>query len=88
MSLLNLEPFLYVVCSPEAPSSEEEEVCLLMQECLTMRAKYVFRENEHPWEKEQITDPSTPKPNPQPFHYDPEPSSMVRVLFQIVVTSN
>jgi AMP deaminase len=66
------------LCFAEAPPDEEVEVCMLMQECLAMREKYVFREKEHPWEKEEITDPSTPKPNLQPFHYDPEPASMVR----------
>ncbi|CAM6102988.1 unnamed protein product [Calypogeia fissa] len=71
------ETFVRLNVTPlEAPSQEEEEVCLLMQECMAMREKYVFRENAHPWEKEEITDPSTPKPNPQPFRYEPEPASM------------
>ncbi|OAE33839.1 hypothetical protein AXG93_3559s1050 [Marchantia polymorpha subsp. ruderalis] len=71
------ETFVRLNVSPlEAPSDEEEEVCLLMQECLKLRDKYVFREREHPWEKEEITDPSTPKPNLDPFNYQPEPASM------------
>eukprot|EP01018_Ginkgo_biloba_P003890 Gb_35523 [translate_table: standard] len=59
----------------EAPTTEEEEVCWMMQECLALRDKYVFREKVLPWEKEIITDPSTPKANPDPFYYETEPAS-------------
>jgi hypothetical protein len=31
----------------------------------------------HPWYKEELSDPSTPKPNPEPFQYRPEPASQV-----------
>jgi AMP deaminase len=61
----------------EAPSAEEDEVCSWMQECLALREKYVFREEVHPWNKHEITDPSTPKPNPNPFHYIAQPASSV-----------
>lgn len=59
----------------DTATAEEEEVCRMMQECLDLREKYVFRENVAPWEKEIITDPCTPKRNPNPFHYEHEPAS-------------
>jgi len=59
----------------DAPTSEEEEVCRMMQECLALREKYVFREKVVPWEREIITDPSTPKRNPKPFFFGDEPAS-------------
>ncbi|KAL2593260.1 hypothetical protein AAZX31_12G132800 [Glycine max] len=40
-----------------------------------MRKRYVFREAVAPWDKEVISDPSTPKPNPDPFLYIPEGKS-------------
>ncbi|KAI5076446.1 hypothetical protein GOP47_0009040 [Adiantum capillus-veneris] len=66
----------------EAPSSEEEEVCRLMQECLALREKYVFREKVAPWDTETITDPSTPKRDPDPFQYEQEPAS--KHVFQMI----
>lgn len=66
----------------EAPSTEEEEVCRMMQECLALRQKYVFRERAAPWDKELITDPSTPKRNPDPFFYEQEPAS--KHIFQMI----
>lgn len=48
-----------------------------MQECLAMREKYVFREKVHPWNKDVLADPSTPKPNLDPFHYVSEAASKV-----------
>ena len=33
-----------------APSIEEQEVCLQLQECLKLREKYVFRETVKPWD--------------------------------------
>ncbi|KAJ7519785.1 hypothetical protein O6H91_20G055400 [Diphasiastrum complanatum] len=70
------ETFVRLQVTPiEAPSEEEEEVCILMQECLALREKYVYRERVHPWDKEEIIDPSTPKPNPDPFQYEPEVAS-------------
>ncbi|KAG0577068.1 hypothetical protein KC19_5G128400 [Ceratodon purpureus] len=59
----------------EAPSEEEEEVCRLMHECLLLRDKYLYREKIPPWVQEEITDPSTPKANPNPFKYHAEPAS-------------
>ncbi|QHO24019.1 Mitochondrial adenine nucleotide transporter [Arachis hypogaea] len=47
----------------------------VLQECLEMRKRYVFKEAVAPWDKEVISDPSTPKPNPQPFFYAPEGKS-------------
>ena len=61
----------------EAPSPDEEEVYVVLQECLEMRKRYVFKEAVAPWEKEVISDPSTPKPNPEPFFYTPEGKSDV-----------
>lgn len=67
------ETFARLNISPiEPPSSEEAEVCLMLQECLALRERYVFREKIPPWEKEVITDPGTPRPNPDPFLYVPE----------------
>ncbi|XLT13633.1 hypothetical protein HN51_059323 [Arachis hypogaea] len=40
-----------------------------------MRKRYVFKEAVAPWDKEVISDPSTPKPNPQPFFYAHEGKS-------------
>lgn len=46
-----------------------------MHECLGLRDKYVFREKIPPWEKEEITEPGTPVPNPEPFFFKPEIAS-------------
>lgn len=61
----------------EAPSPDEVEAYLVLQECLEMRKRYVFKEAVAPWEKEVISDPSTPKPNPEPFLYTREGKSDV-----------
>lgn len=67
------ETFVRLRISPtEVPSPDEAEVYLVLQDCLHLREKYVFREEITPWEKEVITDPSTPKPNPDPFLYTSE----------------
>lgn len=44
-----------------------------------MRKRYVFKEAVAPWEKEVISDPCTPKPNPEPFFYAPEGKSDVNL---------
>ncbi|MFS7976987.1 putative AMP deaminase [Helianthus anomalus] len=59
----------------DTPSPDEAEVYRSIQDCLEMRNSYVFRESIAPWEKEIISDPSTPKRNPNPFSYVPEPKS-------------
>nr|AGJ84350.1 AMP deaminese [Camellia sinensis] len=59
----------------EMPSPEEADVYRNLQACLELRQSYVFREAITPWEKEVISDPSTPKPNPSPFDYTPEGKS-------------
>ncbi|KAH7279295.1 hypothetical protein KP509_37G013600 [Ceratopteris richardii] len=70
------ETFVRLNITPiEAPSEEEIEVCSMLQECLELRNKYVYRETVAPWYKEELTDPSTPNPNPDPFHYEQEPAS-------------
>lgn len=61
----------------EVPLPDEVESYLVLQECLEMRKRYVFREAVAPWEKEIISDPSTPKPNPDPFQYTSEGKSDV-----------
>lgn len=66
----------YIFCL-EAPSPDEIEAYVVLQECLEMRKRYVFREAVAPWDKEVISDPSTPKPNPDPFLYIPEGKSDV-----------
>ncbi|KAL5556359.1 hypothetical protein UlMin_038595, partial [Ulmus minor] len=55
----------------EVPSPDEVEVYVVLQECLEMRNRYAFKEGE----KEVISDPSTPKPNPEPFFYFSEGKS-------------
>lgn len=62
---------------PEVPLPDEVESYLVIQECLELRKKYLFREAVAPWVKEVISDPSTPKPNPAPFFYAPEGKSDV-----------
>ncbi|XP_023893510.1 AMP deaminase [Quercus suber] len=59
----------------EVPSPDEEEAYAVLQGCLQMRKKYVFSELVAPWVKEVISDPSTPKPNLEPFSYTPEGNS-------------
>nr|KJB76976.1 hypothetical protein B456_012G115700 [Gossypium raimondii] len=70
------ETFARLKISPsEVPLPDEVEVYVVLQECLEMRKRYVFKEAVAPWEKEVISDPSTPKPNPDPFFYAPEGNS-------------
>nr|CAD1841916.1 unnamed protein product [Ananas comosus var. bracteatus] len=56
----------------ETPNADEVEVYKVLQKCLELRESYIYKEEDAPWEKEIITDPSTPKPNPNPFNYVPE----------------
>lgn len=66
------ESFARLKVTPtEVPSLDEVEVYRVIQECLKLRKKYLFREVVAPWDKEVISDPSTPKPNPDPFSYTP-----------------
>ncbi|CAO2827096.1 unnamed protein product [Amaranthus hypochondriacus] len=70
------ETFVRLKISPsETPASDEVESYLVLQECLELRESYVFRERIAPWKKEIISDPSTPKPNPNPFYFTPEKKS-------------
>ncbi|KAF5476287.1 hypothetical protein F2P56_008018 [Juglans regia] len=70
------ENFARLKISPtEVPSPDEVEAYVVLQECLELRKRYVFREAVAPWEKEVISDPSTPKPNPEPFSYTSEGKS-------------
>ncbi|KAK2980025.1 hypothetical protein RJ640_020051 [Escallonia rubra] len=70
------ETFVRLKISPtETPSTDEAEVYRTIQICLDMRRSYVFKEAVDPWEKEVISDPSTPKPNPNPFGYTTEKKS-------------
>ncbi|KAJ6913313.1 myoadenylate deaminase [Populus alba x Populus x berolinensis] len=73
------ETFARLKISPmaEVPSPDEVDSYIVLQECLEMRKRYVFKEAIAPWEKEIISDPSTPKPNPDPFSYTPEGKSDV-----------
>ncbi|PON92199.1 AMP deaminase [Trema orientale] len=64
------ETFARLKITPmEVPSPDEVESYVVLQECLEIRKRYVFSEAIAPWEKEVISDPSTPKPNPAPFFY-------------------
>ncbi|CAI0426265.1 unnamed protein product [Linum tenue] len=70
------ETFTRLRISPtEVPSPDEAEAYIVLQECLEMRKRYVFKEATAPWEREVISDPSTPKPNPEPFFYASEEKS-------------
>ncbi|XP_019052864.1 PREDICTED: AMP deaminase [Nelumbo nucifera] len=72
------ETFVRLKITPnvvEVPSADEVEAYRVLQECLELRESYVFRERVAPWEKEVITDPSTPKPIENPFSYSPEGKS-------------
>ncbi|RAL52152.1 hypothetical protein DM860_017289 [Cuscuta australis] len=70
------ETFVRLRISPmETPSPDECDVYWNLQECLKKRQSYVFRERVTPWEKEIISDPGTPRPNPNPFYYIPEGKS-------------
>ncbi|CAK7343874.1 unnamed protein product [Dovyalis caffra] len=71
------ETFARLKISPmaEVPSPDEVESYIVLQECLEMRKRYLFKEAIAPWEKEIISDPSTPKPNPDPFSHTPEGKS-------------
>ncbi|KAF9665232.1 hypothetical protein SADUNF_Sadunf16G0101200 [Salix dunnii] len=70
------ETFARLKISPiEVPSSDEVDSYIILQECLEMRKRYVFKEAIAPWEKEIISDPSTPKPNPDLFSFTPEGKS-------------
>jgi hypothetical protein len=64
----------------EAPSPDEEKAYTMLQQCLEMRKRYVFRESVAPWEKEVISDTRAPQPNPEPFFYAPEGKSCVSIL--------
>lgn len=67
------ETFVRLKITPnEVPSPDEVESYLVLQKCLELRKSYVFTEEVAPWDKEVISDPSTPKPNPNPFFYTPE----------------
>ncbi|KAL8152601.1 hypothetical protein V2J09_010361 [Rumex salicifolius] len=70
------ETFVRLRISPyETPAPDEIESYMVLQECLELRESYIFRDIVTPWVKEVISDPSTPKPNPNPFHYFPEGKS-------------
>lgn len=65
----------------ETPAPDEIESYMVLQECLELRESYIFRDSVAPWEKEVISDPSTPKPNLNPFRYSPEEKSDVSSPF-------
>ncbi|CAA0835857.1 AMP deaminase [Striga hermonthica] len=66
------ETFVRLRISPtEMPSLDEAEVYRTLQDCLELRQCYVFKEAVAPWEKEIISDPSTPKPIENPFNHTP-----------------
>ncbi|XP_052175003.1 AMP deaminase-like [Diospyros lotus] len=70
------ETFVRLNITPnEVPLPEETDVYRSLQTCLELRQSYVFREAIPPWDKEHISDPSTPRPHPNPFDYTPEGKS-------------
>lgn len=56
------------------------EVYRAIQDCLELRKSYIFREAVAPWEKEVISDPSTPKPIKNPFNYTQQGKSDVSLI--------
>ena len=74
-------PLMFIVILTEVPSPDEVESYEVLQKCLEMRKRYVFSEAIAPWDKEVISDPSTPKPNLAPFFYAPEGKSDVSLKF-------
>lgn len=58
-------------CISEIPSPDEADVYRTLQDCLELRRSYVFKEAVAPWEKEIISDPSTPKRILNPFDHTP-----------------
>lgn len=72
----------------EIPSPDEVEVYRAVQDCLELRKSYVFKEAVTPWEKETISDPSTPKPIQNPFDYTPEGKSDVSLLSKLMYLSH
>ena len=64
----------------EIPTADEAEVYTTLQECLKLRESYVFKEEVDPWVKEVILDPSTPRPNSNPFAYATEEKSDVSTI--------
>uniref|UniRef100_A0A1J3IK85 AMP deaminase n=1 Tax=Noccaea caerulescens TaxID=107243 RepID=A0A1J3IK85_NOCCA len=69
------ETFVRLNVPLEVPTSDEVEAYKCLQECLELRKRYVFQETVAPWEKEVISDPSTPKPNLEPFAHYPQGKS-------------
>lgn len=63
------------------PSTDEAEVFRTIQTCLEMRESYMFRETVAPWERENLHDSSSLKPNQNPFDYTPEEKSEVSLRF-------
>lgn len=71
----------------EIPSPEEVDVYRTLQGCLEMRKSYVFKEVVAPWEKEIISDPSTPKRIQNPFDHTPEGKSDVSLVNKLIYQS-
>lgn len=66
---------------------DEVEVYRTLQDCLELRKSYIFRDAVAPWEKEVISDPSTPKPIQNPFDYTVEGKSDVSLISELVCIS-
>ncbi|EFJ23750.1 hypothetical protein SELMODRAFT_174618 [Selaginella moellendorffii] len=67
------ETFVRMKVTPyDPPTAEEEEVCIVLQQCLALREKYLFVEKDPPWRKGMFCASGF---NPDPFHYEPEPRS-------------
>ncbi|KAM7252019.1 hypothetical protein ACFE04_023902 [Oxalis oulophora] len=55
----------------EPPNKEDEEVRIMLRECLDLRDKYLYREKVAPWSKGSFVEPGTPKKKTDPFHVEP-----------------
>ncbi|KAJ4961089.1 hypothetical protein NE237_020999 [Protea cynaroides] len=55
----------------EAPIGEEEEVLMMIRECLALRERYVFREHVEPWTDETAVPSHSQELQTDPFYFKP-----------------
>ncbi|XP_042482464.1 AMP deaminase-like isoform X3 [Macadamia integrifolia] len=59
-----------------APNGEEEEVLMMIRECLALRDRYVFREHVAPWMDGTVIQSHSKELQTDPFHFEPvEPTA-------------
>ena len=57
----------------------------MIQGCLELRDKYVYREEIAPWTKEPCAEPSTPKVRSDPFRFEPVEKTAVSFFFCFIL---